>query len=359
MILFLSIQSKLNAENPTSIPFIGKNNYISFGSLSAIFKNLKLKIDYGSQKCRIISDKSEIRFKLDSLFYVHDSSIEKISRAPVYRNHKLLLPPDLVEAIFIHLIKEDISYEFGKDRLVIDKIIPEEGLSGKMKLKRLIIDAGHGGKDPGSSDAKGYQEKDITLKTSLVLRDFLKKKFPSLKIIMTRSSDKFIELEERSKIANAEALRSKDSIFISLHCNSSISEEPTGFEIYFLSQTPSTEMARELSIIENKVLDNKNTRDVKKIQAGMLSSYVQRSSKKLAVNAEKGLEKWLSGRIVSRGVKKADFSVLRGSLMPAILIEMGYLSNKKESELLRLEKMQLKLSKGIVAGILEYSNSKN
>ena len=111
--------------------------------------------------------------------------------------------------------------------------------------------------------------------------------------------------------------------------------------------------------MENKFLSGKYESDIMKIRAGMLSSVVQRRSKKLAGFIEKGLEKQLRKRILNRGVKKADFSVLRGSLMPAVLVEMGYLSNAKESKLLQKEKFRLKIAEGVAKGLREYANAKD
>ena len=111
--------------------------------------------------------------------------------------------------------------------------------------------------------------------------------------------------------------------------------------------------------MENQFLSGKYKNEVMKIRAGLLSSVIQRRSKKLAGFIEKGLEKQLRQRILNRGVKKADFSVLRGSLMPAALIEMGYISNTGESKLLRKEKFRQKIAKGIAEGLREYANAKD
>ncbi|EMG20940.1 N-acetylmuramoyl-L-alanine amidase [Leptospira interrogans serovar Icterohaemorrhagiae str. Verdun HP] len=148
-------------------------------------------------------------------------------------------------------------------------------------------------------------------------------------------------------------------MFISLHCNSSINEEVNGFEIYYLSQTPSTESARETALLENKILKAKGSPVVKKIQAGMMSSLIQRRSRILARSLESEMKKKLQPQILSRGVKKADFSVLRGSLMPAVLVEMGYLSHEKESKLLQSKSLQVKIAKSIVEGIRGYELAKH
>ncbi len=344
----------------TEIRFFNKENYISFESLEKKFPELKSSIDYSTLKGKIKADNGkEISFRIGSLFYIYSKSVEKIKLPFLYKKGKLLLPPDAIEAVFMYLIDRDVSYEFKENSLALQISKPEKNLSEKITLKNLIIDPGHGGKDPGSSDSEGNQEKDITLEAAKALKSHLSGKFPKLNIVLTRSTDIFLELEERSKIANKVFKKKGESIYISLHCNSSLSPEPNGFEIYFLSQTPTTENAREVAILENKFLSGKYGSDVMKIRAGLLSSVVQRRSKKLASFVEKGLEKQLRQRILNRGVKKADFSVLRGSLMPAILVEMGYLSNKNESKLLRNEKFRLKVAKGIAGGLREYANAKD
>ncbi|MBE7412198.1 MAG: N-acetylmuramoyl-L-alanine amidase [Leptospiraceae bacterium] len=342
------------------IPFENNQNYISFESLKKRFPELNLSIDYSTLKGKIQGRKKrEILFRIGSFFYVYSKSLEKISRPFLHKKGKLLLPPDVVEVIFMYLTEKEVSYSFRENFIDLQISDPEKISSEKISLKNLIIDPGHGGKDPGSSDSSGVQEKDITLKTAKDLKTYLNKKYPNLNIVLTRSTDIFLELEERSEIANQVFRKKGESIYISLHCNSSLSTEPNGFEIYFLSQTPTTENARELAILENKLLSGKYSKDVMKIRASLLSSVVQRRSKKLAGFVEKGLEKQLSPKILNRGVKKADFSVLRGSLMPAILVEMGYLSNSKESKLIQKEKFRIRLLKGIAGGLHDYANAKD
>ena len=187
----------------TEIRYSNKEEYVSFESLEKIFPQLKSAIDYSTLKGKITGENGkEISFRVGSLFYVYKKSIEKIKSPFYYKKKKLLLPPDAVEAIFIYLIDRDVSYEFKEAGLSLKISNKEKVKAEKISLKNLIIDPGHGGKDPGSSDAQGFHEKDITLEAGKILQTYLEKKFPKLNVVLTRKDDRFLELEDRAKIAN-------------------------------------------------------------------------------------------------------------------------------------------------------------
>lgn len=334
----------------TLIPLTGKEKYISFAQIKKVYPELDLRLDRLTGVGIIKGKKGSLRFRIGGSFYTHGLEIVKISHPVIYKKQNLYLPPDVVEGVFLGLLDEDISYHFGDKYLALKK---GGQVAGKnIALKYIIIDAGHGGKDPGTSNTKGTLEKEVTLKLALVLERIIKKNYPNVKTILTRDGDRFISLEGRAKIANKVVSRRQDAVYISLHCNSTLSSEPHGYEIYFFSQTASTEKARELALIENNIVDEKDA--VGKIEADMLSSVIQRQGKILAEEVDRYFAKNLSRYIKRRGVKKADFAVLRGSLMPAILIETGYLSNKNDSLYLMNEGVMKIISKSIVQGIKSY-----
>ncbi|MDF3819202.1 N-acetylmuramoyl-L-alanine amidase [Leptospira sp. 96542] len=316
--------------------------------------NLKKLTRVGS----IHTPQGQMNFRVGSSFYTLDGKIHKIPKPVLIRDEHVYIPLDMVEAIFINLIAYDIKYKFKEDELLL--LVPKEPLPKRsVNVKAIVIDAGHGGKDPGTSDGAGNQEKHISLAVSKYLYLYLRKYYPEIRVQMTRKADQFIELEERSRDANRVLGDTRDVIFLSLHCNASLSDKATGFEVYYLSQSPSTELARETALIENKFIGKHKLKDVEHIQSQMLSSVTQRRSKKLAEYVAKEYEKGLSPSIPSRGVKKADFSVLRGSLMPAVLVEMGYLTNPQESKILRDKNFQKKIARSIIKGIHEYASFKD
>ncbi len=232
------------------------------------------------------------------------------------------------------------------------------------RISFIIIDPGHGGKDPGAIGKGGLKEKWITLKISKILEDYLKTRLKNIKIKLTRSSDKFIELAERTQMANRMLKKKENGLFISIHVNASILHSVSGFETYFLSQNPSNEEARTTAALENNVIIlEENTRknaynDVQHVEAIMLNTQIQKESSMLAGYIQKNIdEKILESK--SKGVKNADFFVLRGSLMPAVLVEVGFISNVKEAGNLKKYNYQKKLAHGIGEGIMQFIKEYN
>lgn len=357
-LFFLVVSFQSLFSETVKLPLYGKGSFVAFSDLKSIFPELNTKLRKITSVGLIQTPQGTIHFRLGASFYTLDDKIYKISKPVLKKEEEVYLPIDMVESIFINLISYDIKYSFKDSELLV--LIPKDPVPRRnINVKAIVIDAGHGGKDPGTSDGKGTKEKDISLAVSKYLYLYLRKYYPEIRVVMTRKTDVFIELEDRSKEANKLLLDTRDSIFVSLHCNASLSEKASGFEVYYLSQSPSTELAREVSLIENKYFGNPKNQMVTTIQSQMLSSVTQRRSKKLAETIASHYEKGLAPSILSRGVKKADFSVLRGSLMPAVLVEMGYLTNSEESKILQNKDFQKKIARSVIKGIHEYASSKD
>lgn len=232
------------------------------------------------------------------------------------------------------------------------------------KISFIIIDPGHGGKDPGAIGKGGLKEKWITLKIAANLEDYLKTKLKKTRIQLTRKSDKLVELAKRTEIANKLLKKNENGIFVSIHVNASILHSVSGFETYFLSQNPSNEEARATAALENNVIVlEENTKktvynDVEHVEAIMITTQIQKESSILANSIQKHLDKVIT-ESPSKGVKKADFFVLRGSLMPAVLVEVGYISNKKEANRLKQPSYQKKIVQGIGDGIINFIKEYN
>ncbi len=340
------------------IPLYGKGSFISYSQLAPLFPELTSGMKASTRVTSIHSPQGRISFRLGATFYTLDEKIIKIPKPALIKNEDLYLPVDIVEAIFLNLIAYDFRYKFKENELLVE-IPADPAPKRNINVKAIIIDPGHGGKDPGTSDASGFYEKEVSLGVAKYVYLYLRKYYPEIRLLLTRKNDIFIELEDRSKQANTLLRDTRDSIFVSLHCNASLNEKASGFEIYYLSQTPSTEQARETALIENKFLSPHPNKVVNAIQSQMLSSVTQRRSKKLAEAIEGEYGKGVEGSISPRGVKKADFSVLRGSLMPAVLIEMGYLTNLDESKYLKDKTFQKKIARSIIKGIRSYAESKD
>jgi len=222
-------------------------------------------------------------------------------------------------------------------------------------IKNIIIDPGHGGKDPGAIGKFGTKEKDIVLDIALMLYDMLKEN-PSFNPILTRDKDVYIPLDKRRQIANSQ----KGDLFISLHCNSTRNNrsKASGIEIYFLSYAKNKE-AKETAKLENSVIlyDSKKLESedpLKNIVFDMLHNSYLRESQIFADILLNEMDKSLP--TIARKVDQAGFLVLKGLYMPGILVETGFLSNKKEEMLLKNPEYKKKIAISLYNGILEFVN---
>jgi N-acetylmuramoyl-L-alanine amidase len=227
----------------------------------------------------------------------------------------------------------------------------------RWKLDVIVIDAGHGGKDPGCIGVVGTREKNITLDVALKLGQLIETNFRGVKVVYTRSTDKFVELYKRTKIAN----EAGGKLFISIHCNS-LAHKPSsmnGFEIYLL-RPGRTEDAVNVASRENSVIQleegyqerYQDLTEEKFIIVTMAQSAYMKQSEQFAESAVGSMAKRL--RIKNSGVKQSGFQVLVGASMPNVLVELGYLSNRSEEQVLRSEAGQDRIADALFRGIKDY-----
>ncbi len=220
-------------------------------------------------------------------------------------------------------------------------------------IKTIILDPGHGGIDPGAIGRKGLQEKYV----NLAIAKLLKKKLENygLKVLMTRSDDRFVALAERTRFANEK----QGDLFISIHCNASArNRHACGFETYFLSEAK-TDWERAVAAKENQALkfeladaDPMLADDISTILSDLAQNEYLKESYQLALEIQTAAVSLLKN--VDRGVRQAGFYVLRGCFMPAVLVECGFLSNKSEEKKLLSEKYQEKIAQTIFVGIKNF-----
>jgi N-acetylmuramoyl-L-alanine amidase len=221
-----------------------------------------------------------------------------------------------------------------------------------LNVKRIVIDPGHGGKDPGCYRGK-IREKDIVLSLARRLADKIKKE-TGCEVSLTRNQDVFLPLERRTAIANMR----KADLFISLHVNAHRNSGVHGIETYFLNMA-TDENAVMLAARENATSE-KNISDLEKIINDLMLNTKIHESNRLAHQVEKGLVSDLHGRfrtVKSLGVKQAPFYVLIGAEMPAILVEVGFITNQLERKRLETPGYQDEVVQGICDGIKGYMNS--
>ncbi len=235
----------------------------------------------------------------------------------------------------------------------IPKKLPNASLVQQLGLgiKTIVIDPGHGGKDAGAIGYRRLKEKKVVLEIAKRLKEELKRRHPHLRVILTRSRDKYISLEERTAIANTR----KADLFVSIHANAHRNRHISGIETFFLNFATDEEAVR-VAALENAT-SRKSISDLQSILHHlMLNSKIAESSN-LAHMVQYRLVRRLRSRfrhVKDHGVKQAPFYVLIGAKMPAILVETSYISNPVEAKRLKNSRYQREVAKGIADGIDAY-----
>ncbi len=218
-----------------------------------------------------------------------------------------------------------------------------------LEARRVIIDPGHGGHDPGTMSKKGLREKDLVLDISTRVAALLEDE--GFEVLMTRTQDVFIPLEERTAIANSKGA----DLFVSIHVNASRSSKPRGIETYYLNLA-TTPDAAEVAARENA----STTRRLSE-----LNDLLQKVMNNSKIDESKELARHVQGTMATnlfestkdsrnRGIKAAPFYVLLGARVPSVLVEVAYLSNRKDEELLKSAAYRKKIAESIAKGVRSY-----
>jgi len=220
----------------------------------------------------------------------------------------------------------------------------------------IVIDPGHGGRDPGAVGYSGVKEKDLNLAVSKQLVKALRAR--GYRVLMTRNDDTFVPLYSRANFAN----RVKADIFVSIHCNASLRKKASGFEIYFLSEKASDPGAKATARLENAVValegkPSKRNRRVQELLYSMAKNAFINESSALCGHIRKVVRKGI--KMVRYDVKQAGFFVLKGTQMPAVLVELGFISNKHEERQLSRGTFQRKMVAAITKGIHQYEKNRH
>jgi len=252
---------------------------------------------------------------------------------PYNENGKLEFPEN-----FVITLKDAFTKSFEND-------------SSRFRITTIIIDPGHGGKDPGATARQNINgkmeqvaEKDIVLKSGQILRDLLNQTYPDKKIIMTRDTDIYLTLDQRAEMANAVPVKDNEAvIFISIHVNSSLNANARGYEVWHIT-----------SNYRRSLLDSSKhnySPDITVILNAMMEEEFTTESIILANSILGGLDKEFGSSVPSRGRKANDWFVVRNSRMPAVLVELGFVSNRNDALLMTgddgLQKLTMALYNGI------------
>ncbi len=283
-----------------------------------------------------------IVFKTEQNFLLQNSSKLVYSDAPIISDGKISVTKDFMNEV------EDFFLQ------------QSENLSN-FKIGVILIDPGHGGKDPGANQIHKIngknvtvREKDINLTVANMLSSMLKKAYPDKRIIMTRSTDVFLSLQERTEIANNVKLEENEAVlYVSIHVNASLDKKAKGFEVWYL--TPG---------YRRTVIDSNTTTDPKlfKILNEMMEEEYTTESILIAKFIMDGLNSQIGSKTISRGIKAEEWFVVKNSKMPSVLVELGFLTNYEEACNLNdnayLQKSALGIYNGISAFVTHFERSR-
>lgn len=296
-------------------------------------------------------DKNEIS-KLKSKGFIKSVELKHVNGNPQmeiklkegYNGHEIFYDEEIGE-ILVSIHSKYSKTEIGSDEEI-----------NKWKFNVVVIDPGHGGKDPGAIGVNGLKEKDINLAIAKELGSLIKRNNNDLDVVYTRDDDTFIELYKRGKIAN----ENKGDLFISIHCNSMPKKRSNvrGFEVYLL-RPGRTKEAIDIAEFENSVIsleDNPNRYKKLTEENFILVSMTNASNMRYSETFADMLNtEWIKQNILpSRGIKQAGFYVLVGASMPSILIETGYISNKEDAKYLNSLRGQKQVANSIYESIFKY-----
>lgn len=223
-----------------------------------------------------------------------------------------------------------------------------------IKIAAIVIDPGHGGFDSGAVSpfeikGKRLMEKDVVLRLSLMLNKMIADKYPDKKIVMTRSTDVFIELEERTNIANNIKVKKNEVIiFVSIHANASpFRPNAEGFEVWCYPEEKTKnlmteEMKKDIPVEAQAIFEM------------LLQEEINTETKILASNILSGMETALGPSVPNRGLKEYEWAVVKNARMPSVLIEIGFLTHKKEAERLESNQYLEKVADGIFKGLKNF-----
>ena len=237
------------------------------------------------------------------------------------------------------------------------------GQSSSNKIKTIVIDPGHGGKDSGTMGTKRFKiyEKHVALSVSLKLGKYISEKFPEVEVIYTRNSDVFLELNERTEIAN----NANADLFISIHCDGFTNPKPSGASVFVMGMSK-LKANMDVAMRENAAIyleDNYQQKydgfDPKSPESYIVFSLMQNTYLNQSLSFAEEVENQFSTRAnrKSRGVKQAPFYVISRTNMPSILVECGFLTNPKEEEFLHSDIGQDYVASAIFRAFRSYKES--
>ena len=364
--LFSKTDSKLKVfENNV---LIGEINTIQNKKLFSVndfieITNSRNFINEKTQKVVFYIDNKKIKISNQITFIEIEDNLFQLSAKVVNENDNYYIPTESFFNIIQNLsdfsslkyTDNDIRLiSISGDKKIVKKAVDLRSEKEKWEFKTIVIDAGHGGKDPGAIGYRGTKEKDIALDVAKRLEKKLSKNM-NVKIVMTRDEDIFLRLSERTKIAN----ENNGSLFISIHTNAAEDRRASGFETFLIGQNKNKAAvrvaARENAVLELEGSTGKQLTDEDLIKATIAQSAFASKSEQFASLVQKEIKKRVQSK--DRGVKQAGFYVLMGASMPNVLVELGFISNPTEEKKLRSPQYRDQLATAIYRAVEQYQKT--
>ena len=371
--------SILIANNQQTITILGENNnflgkadvlkktqyYLSVNDFGRIIGSGSF-VNSKTEKIVIYIDNLKIKLSNNIAFIIIDDKAYQMGSKLIKSKDEYYVPiDDFFNILSIHgsdnhsIDYTTMSIALNYKIKNIEKPVTTVDLTkekNKWEFNTIIIDPGHGGKDPGSIGYKGTKEKDITLDVAKRLAKKIQKNL-KVKTILTRDEDVWMRLQDRTRLANDKNGR----LFISIHANSVEDRRASGFETYMIGTNKNAAAVRTAAR-ENAVLDLEGTNSAKLtdedlITATMAQSGFAKQSEQFAALVQEEMNKRVQSK--NRGVKQAGFYVLMGASMPNVLIELGFLSNPNEEKKLNSSSYRDMLATSIYYAILKYQKTLN
>ncbi len=287
--------------------------------------NLKYSFNTLDDIVRISSGNLDIKLLLSSTFFYVNGRILSLGRPPFYRNGKIFIPLEL-------------------ERIIVS---PPEKISvpSTLVVQTVVIDPGHGGKDPGAVSRWGLKEKDVNLRIAKYLKKELERR--GFKVYLTRDRDVYLTLRQRVNFAK----RHRADMFISIHVNANRSRRVKGFEVYYLSDRYFDSESKALVMAENASLgfsEKSFPKDTRRIVWDLICSENNAFSLEFANTV---VSTFKSMGFYTRPPKGAPFYVLKYAYVPSVLVEVGYLTNRYEERLLRKSYYLKQIARGLALSV--------
>ena len=318
-------------------------------------------INEKTEKIVFYLDNKKIKITNGITFLLIDDNIYQLSSKVVRQNNEYFVHIDS----FINIVNsslQNLSIISNSTEIIISSTAKTKNVAiknidiekNKWKFSTIIIDPGHGGKDPGAVGYRGTLEKDIALDVAKRLEKKISKNM-KVKTVLTRDEDIFLKLGERTRIAN----ENNGSLFISIHANAATDRRASGFETFLIGPNKNEAAvrvaARENSVLELEGVAGKKLTNEDLIQATIAQSAFASKSEKFAALVQEEIGKRVQGK--NRGVKQAGFYVLMGASMPNVLVELGFISNLAEEKKLRSSQYREVLATAIFRALEKYEKT--